>query len=1010
MTEKSVITFTVFLFGLISITSIIAKPVDVLLAPAEYGKTSKVISIVKNRPELLEVMPVPRRMQKSGPGPGSSPFSADVVLAYDNGSEMSSLGGLASGFHLGVWFRSPAACTLLAIYYDFAAGGAVTYYVSDPADSIDFKNDYEEYHGGANAGPSPIETYLHPEESGTAVPDWNTVLIPEMPDVGKNVFYAAYIMDDGNSNPIIDASIPEPQEGYHTIMQRTPGGGGPFGWYSSWHHVYIRALVRMYENPPPLVETYDKLSNSYITTGRTVTATFSDFGIPPDSTGVVEGWTHYRIDDGMWVNLSMGIISGNSAYGVWEATLPGINPGHTMYYYFSCKDMQGLIAVAPPPGNPCSYTIKGKTDDILFVNDDYYGGSYSYDVIADVIPTADRWEIPTNGLPDSSVLLAGYNTIIWNTWERSGSTFAADTQWIKLYLQRGRNMLVSGMDIPAAELGYSWGYYVTAPGEFLRDYFRVMGGTDDFAADSISVYSGKTGDTITGVFENWPITVFPYYYMGPGYNYNGRFDENPDTLQWKGIFYDAGNNCSAFRYKHPSSGYKVVWLYFPFAYIEDSANPCNPQIEQQQELIRRIIRWFSVPIVCGLTQYHTTVNTGPYPVGASVVNFSDSLLYVNLIYSANGIYDTIPMVPVKKDSTQYTANIPAFTDKTDVIYYVKAMDSDSNVAHSETNEFWFLIPSANVLYVNESYAPALDYEDILDSLGISEGYNTYEPSLYGKPDSTVLPAYTAVLWNGDYGYNTILTKSSIENVLYDYMLRGGYIFFNSDEILGMWDNWNDVDYYPGEFPYDVLKVNHIYNDICYDSVYGVAGDTISDGIIAKETFPLNNWNDEVGILPSAIKIFTSASATNIRGDRWFDTSNKVVFLPFMYVSLSKSIQILVMRNVLTWFGIATGIFTEDREDTNIPTVFTLSQNRPNPFTKRTTIRYAIPKKTKVGLKIYNAAGQVVRILINGIEEPGYKTVSWDGLAQNNRKVAQGVYFYKFNAGDFRATKKMLVLR
>ncbi|MCK4584184.1 hypothetical protein KAU13_02080, partial [candidate division WOR-3 bacterium] len=340
-------------------------------------------------------------------------------------------------------------------------------------------------------------------------------------DVGTDIFFGAYIMDDGVSSPIIDASISPP---YHTLMQRPGGGGGPFGWYSSWHHVYIRALVRMYENPPPVVEDYDDLSNSYITIGRKVTATFSDLGIPLDSTGVVEAWVYYCIDSGMWDSLSMYIISGDSSYGVWEETLPGINPGQTMDYYFSCKDMQGLITFEPFP--PCSYTIKEKTDDILFVNDDYYGPPYSYDVIADVIPTADRWEIPVDGLPDSSVLLAGYNVIIWNTWERSGLSFAADTQWIKIYLEGGGDMLVSGMDIPAGEFGYSWGNYTTGPGEFLYEYFGIVGGTDDFATDSISVYFGEIGDTITGIFENWPITVFPYYCFGPYYNYNGRFDEN----------------------------------------------------------------------------------------------------------------------------------------------------------------------------------------------------------------------------------------------------------------------------------------------------------------------------------------------------------------------------------------------------------------------------------------------------------------------------------------------------
>ncbi|MCK4585606.1 T9SS type A sorting domain-containing protein, partial [candidate division WOR-3 bacterium] len=306
--------------------------------------------------------------------------------------------------------------------------------------------------------------------------------------------------------------------------------------------------------------------------------------------------------------------------------------------------------------------------------------------------------------------------------------------------------------------------------------------------------------------------------------------------------------------------------------------------------------------------------------------------------------------------------------------------------------------------------PVLDYRDVLDSLGIIGGYDIYEPAIYGIPDSTVLPSYSSVVWNGDWGYGTILTKESAGNVLYDYMVNGGNIFFGSDEILGLWDGWSNVSYSPGEFPYDVLKVTYIYNDINYDSVYGVTGDTISDGIIAGMTFPVTNWNDEVDIDASAIAIFTDAAATTIRGLRWDDANNKVVFIPFMYVSLPKNIQITVMRNVLTWFGIQTGISMDDNEGATIPRIFALSQNRPNPFNKRTTICYSIPRKTNVTLRIYNAAGQLVRTLVNGNEEPGYKNVIWNGLDKNNKRVAQGVYFYRLTAGSFIATKKVLVLR
>ena len=1006
MKEKIPILIVVSLL-LLSLTSANAKPtkaVDVLLMPTEYGKPSKIIPITNSTTMPLEVLPARNKFTGSG-GPVSSPFSVDMVLGYDNGIPGSSLGGLAAGFHLGVWFQSPSACTLLQIYYNFNAGGDVTYYVSDPADTIDFVNDYEEYHGGANAGPSPIETYLHPEVSATAPTGWDTLIITSEPDVAKNVFYAAYIMDDGASSPWIDAGVSPP---YHTIMQRTAGGGGPFGWYSSWHHVYIRALVRMYENPPPSIDSYDELANTYMTTGREVTVTLSDLGIPLDSTGVTEAWLFYSIDGGADDSLSMILISGDPSGGVWKTILPGLNAGQTMEYYVTCFDMQGLQNL--PAMSPVSYTVKAKSGDVLFVNDDYYGGGFSYDVISDVIPQADWWDIPTDGEPDASVMGAGYNVIIWNSWEYSGRTFYNAQSLVEDYLDGGGNLLVSGMDIPAGEFEYSWGVYTTEPGDFLRNYFGIRGGTDDFASDSISVYFGRTGDDICGIFnEDWPITSAPYYWAGPLYNYNGRFVEDPDTSQWKGILYDEWGNCSAFKFEQPGV-YKVVWLYFPFAYIADYTNVGAPEIEQQQQLIERILDWFAPgPIVRDLsTQYQTTVTAGPYPVSATVINYTDSLEYVNLIVSANGVMDTITMTSTKGDTAIYSADIPAYSVLTDIIYYAEAKDSDGNVSTTASHEFWYFLATGNVLYVNESYDPVLDYQDVLDSLNIPGGYDVYDPAVYGVPDATVLAFYNAVVWNGDWGYGSILTKESSGNVLYDYMLNGGNIFFNSDEILGLWDGWANVDYVPGEFPYDVLQVNHIYNDICYDSVYGVSGDPVSNGIVAEMTFPLTNWNDEVGILPTADSIFTDAAGATVRGVKWSDATNKVIFLPFMYVSLPKSVQIQVLGNSLTWFGTKFKFSSDDAN--SIPRVFALSNNFPNPTKGRTNIQYSIPKQTHVTLKIYNAAGQLIRTLINGTEEPGYKTVVWDGFNKNNRQVAAGVYFYNLSAGNFRATKKLLIVR
>lgn len=94
----------------------------------------------------------------------------------------------------------------------------------------------------------------------------------------------------------------------------------------------------------------------------------------------------------------------------------------------------------------------------------------------------------------------------------------------------------------------------------------------------------------------------------------------------------------------------------------------------------------------------------------------------------------------------------------------------------------------------------------------------------------------------------------------------------------------------------------------------------------------------------------------------------------------------------------------------IPKVHSISQNYPNPFHRTTQIRYAIPKSERVRVEIFNITGQSVRVLVDREEVPGYKLVGWDGRDEDGLGLSCGVYFYRITTPEFRATKKMLLLR
>ena len=94
----------------------------------------------------------------------------------------------------------------------------------------------------------------------------------------------------------------------------------------------------------------------------------------------------------------------------------------------------------------------------------------------------------------------------------------------------------------------------------------------------------------------------------------------------------------------------------------------------------------------------------------------------------------------------------------------------------------------------------------------------------------------------------------------------------------------------------------------------------------------------------------------------------------------------------------------------IPSQYGISQNYPNPFNPETEIQYQLPKAGHVRIQIYNLLGQSVRILVDGMREAGMYTVRWDGRDGSGTDLPSGVYFYTFEAGDFHAAHRMVLIK
>lgn len=94
-----------------------------------------------------------------------------------------------------------------------------------------------------------------------------------------------------------------------------------------------------------------------------------------------------------------------------------------------------------------------------------------------------------------------------------------------------------------------------------------------------------------------------------------------------------------------------------------------------------------------------------------------------------------------------------------------------------------------------------------------------------------------------------------------------------------------------------------------------------------------------------------------------------------------------------------------------PQVFSLAQNRPNPFSMSTGIAYDVPSDgSHVTIRIYDVMGRLVRTLVDRVEAQGKQEVTWDRLSDRGRPVRAGVYFYRMIAPGFDKARRMIVVR
>jgi len=118
-----------------------------------------------------------------------------------------------------------------------------------------------------------------------------------------------------------------------------------------------------------------------------------------------------------------------------------------------------------------------------------------------------------------------------------------------------------------------------------------------------------------------------------------------------------------------------------------------------------------------------------------------------------------------------------------------------------------------------------------------------------------------------------------------------------------------------------------------------------------------------------------------------------------FSSPAQSVQMIMIEggdNVLA---------VNDKADSEKPHSYNLYQNYPNPFNPVTTIKYSVPERSFISMKVFNVLGQEIKTLVSEVKQEGTYSVSF-----NAGSLPSGTYFYRLQAGSYVETRKLILIK
>ncbi len=321
----------------------------------------------------------------------------------------------------------------------------------------------------------------------------------------------------------------------------------------------------------------------------------------------------------------------------------------------------------------------------------------------------------------------------------------------------------------------------------------------------------------------------------------------------------------------------------------------------------------------------------------------------------------------------------------------------------------------------------LFYESTMVDFNLTAQWNHPDSLAIGRrPMDADMAIYSTVVLHWDSRLGDDLSPDTLS--LAKYLDNGGNLLVVGWSLLTNLAGGQE-SFLPGSFFYDYLKIGSFIlsqsGDVDFIGARGVAGEypDISIDVEKVPTGALFNLNlfDDVPIAGEEIYTYISSDSSSSQyhgmgsGLEYIGGDFGVVVLNFPLYYMDSQEAYGLVSNVMTSFGEGPAL-VEDGDpagDAGLPRVFSLSQNYPNPFNPSTTISFAIPAGIELvptRVTIYDVRGRLVKRIMDEEKTPGYYRVHWNGQDERGVTVSSGVYIYTITAGDYRSSRKMVIVR